>query len=52
MPIVVDARPKAEFDAWLKSTAAEQKQAAPAQATAAPAAPAPASAAATMPGAG
>ena len=28
MPIVVDARPKAEFAAWLKATAAEQKQAA------------------------
>ena len=28
MPIVVDARPKAEFAAWLKATAAGQKQAA------------------------
>jgi cytochrome c oxidase subunit 2 len=28
MPIVVDVRSKADFDAWLKSTAAEQKQAA------------------------
>ncbi|HET7756673.1 MAG TPA: cytochrome c oxidase subunit II [Steroidobacteraceae bacterium] len=57
MPIVVDARPRADFDAWLKSTAAEQKQAAAAQASAAgaPAAPAPAptaTAAATTPGAG
>ena len=34
MPIVVDVRSKADFDAWLKSTAAEEKQAA------APAAPA------------
>ena len=32
MPIVVDARSKADFQAWLKDTAAEQKQAAaPAQ---------------------
>jgi cytochrome c oxidase subunit II len=37
MPIVVDARPKAEFEAWLKAKAAEQKQAAaPAAAPAAP----------------
>ena len=28
MPIVVDARPREEFEKWLKSTAAEQKQAA------------------------
>jgi hypothetical protein len=28
MPIVVDARSKADFEAWLKQTAAEQKQAA------------------------
>ena len=28
MPIVVDARPREEFQKWLKSTAAEQKQAA------------------------
>ncbi len=28
MPIVVDARSKADFDAWLKAKAAEQKQAA------------------------
>jgi cytochrome c oxidase subunit II len=41
MPIVVDARPKAEFAAWLKAKAAEQKQA-----TATPAAPASATAAA------
>jgi cytochrome c oxidase subunit II len=27
MPIVVDVRSKADFDSWLKSTAAEQKQA-------------------------
>jgi cytochrome c oxidase subunit II len=43
MPIVVDARPKAEFAAWLKAKAAEQKQAAAAPAvapTAPPAAPA------------
>ena len=53
MPIVVDARSKADFAAWLKATAAEQKQAAtpqppPAQATAAPAA-APPAAPATAP---
>ena len=43
MPIVVDVRSKADFDAWLKSTAAEQKQAAaPAPAPASPAATAPA----------
>src|SRR5579859_7542411 len=41
MPIVVDVRSRADFDTWLKSTAAEQKQAA------APAAPAAAPAAAT-----
>jgi cytochrome c oxidase subunit II len=43
MPIVVDARPKAEFAAWLKAKAAEQKQAAaapPAAPTAPPATPA------------
>jgi cytochrome c oxidase subunit II len=58
MPIVVDARPKAEFAAWLKATAAEQKQAAAAPGAAptaaAPATPAvatPAPAAATTPGA-
>jgi cytochrome c oxidase subunit 2 len=39
MPIVVDARSKADFAAWLKAKAAEQKQAA-APAAAAPAAPA------------
>jgi len=41
MPIVVDVRSRADFDTWLKNTAAEQKQAA------APAAPAAAPAAAT-----
>jgi cytochrome c oxidase subunit 2 len=46
MPIVVDARSKADFAAWLKAKAAEQKQAAAprapsAEATAAPAAKAP-----------
>lgn len=48
MPIVVDVRSKADFDTWLKSTAAEQKQAA-----AAPAAPAatPTAAPATAPAA-
>jgi len=46
MPIVVDARSKADFAAWLKAKAAEQKQAAapaaaaPAAGAAAPAAPA------------
>jgi cytochrome c oxidase subunit II len=45
MPIVVDARSKADYAAWLKATAAEQKQAAaakaaPAEGTATPAAPA------------
>jgi cytochrome c oxidase subunit II len=49
MPIVVDARSKADFAAWLKATAAEQKQAAakhaaPEGGSAAPAAPAPAAA--------
>ncbi len=38
MPIVVDVRSKADFDTWLKNTAAEQKQAAAAaQGSAAPA---------------
>ncbi|HXY95608.1 MAG TPA: cytochrome c oxidase subunit II [Steroidobacteraceae bacterium] len=47
MPIVVDVRSKADFDSWLKSTAAGQKQAAaPAAPAAAPSAP-PATAAAT-----
>jgi heme/copper-type cytochrome/quinol oxidase subunit 2 len=46
MPIVVDARPKAEFAAWLKATAAEQKQAAAAPG-AAPTAAAPVTPAAT-----
>jgi cytochrome c oxidase subunit II len=48
MPIVVDARSKADYAAWLKATAAEQKQAAAAKAaegTATPAALAPAAAA-------
>jgi cytochrome c oxidase subunit 2 len=49
MPIVVDARSKADFAAWLKATAAEQKQAAarhaaPEGGSASPAAPAPAAA--------
>jgi cytochrome c oxidase subunit II len=49
MPIVVDARSKADFAAWLKATAAEQKQAAakqpaPEGGSAAPTAPAPAAA--------
>jgi cytochrome c oxidase subunit 2 len=35
MPIVVDVRSKADFSAWLKATAAEQKQAAAANAPAA-----------------
>lgn len=43
MPIVVDVRSKADFDTWLKNTAAEQKQAA----APIPPAAAPASAAAT-----
>jgi cytochrome c oxidase subunit II len=57
MPIVVDARSKADFAAWLKATAAEQKQAAakPAaeagSASAAPAAPAAAPPAAAAPAA-
>ncbi|MGH8306355.1 MAG: cytochrome c oxidase subunit II, partial [Steroidobacteraceae bacterium] len=50
MPIVVDARPQADFEAWLKSTAAaekaaEQQQASPA---ATPAAGAPAGSAASQ----
>ena len=51
MPIVVDVRSKADFDAWLKSTAAEQKQAAAPAATpptATSPGPAPAPAAATV----
>jgi cytochrome c oxidase subunit II len=58
MPIVVDARSKADFAAWLKATAAEQKQAAaksapPEGGSAAAAAPAaaPATAAPAAPGA-
>ena len=39
MPIVVDARSKDDFAAWLKATAAAQKQASAAPATAAPGAP-------------
>jgi cytochrome c oxidase subunit 2 len=47
MPIVVDVRSPAEFDAWLKSTAAQEKEAAaPAAPAAAPAPAAPATAAA------
>jgi cytochrome c oxidase subunit II len=39
MPIVVDVRPKADYERWLKDKAAEQKQAAaPAAAPTAPAA--------------
>jgi cytochrome c oxidase subunit 2 len=47
MPIVVDVRSKADFDAWLKNTAAEQKQAAAPIPPAAPPATAAASAAAS-----
>jgi cytochrome c oxidase subunit II len=36
MPIVVDVRSKADFDTWLKNTAAEEKQAAAPATTAAP----------------
>jgi cytochrome c oxidase subunit II len=43
MPIVVDVRSRADFDAWLKSTAAGQKEAA------APAAPPPATAPSSPP---
>jgi cytochrome c oxidase subunit II len=42
MPIVVDARSKADFALWLKNTAAAQKQAAAAAPGATPVAPAPA----------
>src|SRR6202050_712246 len=38
MPIVVDVRSKADFSAWLKATAAQQKQAAASAPTATPAA--------------
>jgi len=48
MPIVVDVRSKADFGAWLKAKAAEQRQAA---APEAPAAPAPAPAAGNAPAA-
>jgi cytochrome c oxidase subunit 2 len=48
MPIVVDARTKTEFAAWLKAKAAEQKQAAAAPA-AAPTAAAPATPGAAAP---
>jgi cytochrome c oxidase subunit 2 len=52
MPIVVDVRSKADFNAWLKATAAEQRQAAaPAAPTAPAAAPAPAAPAAAPAGA-
>lgn len=47
MPIVVDVRSKADFDRWLKSTAAEQKQAAAPTPPAAPPATAAAGAAAS-----
>jgi cytochrome c oxidase subunit 2 len=49
MPIVVDARPKADFEKWLKAAAAEQREAS----AAAPAAPeaAPAAAPAATPAA-
>jgi cytochrome c oxidase subunit II len=47
MPIVVDVRSKADFDTWLKSTAAEQKQAAASIPPAAPPAAATAAAAAS-----
>ena len=47
MPIVVDVRSKADFDTWLKSTAAEQKQAAAPIPPAAPPAAASAAAAAS-----
>ncbi|HUL48312.1 MAG TPA: cytochrome c oxidase subunit II [Steroidobacteraceae bacterium] len=47
MPIVVDVRSKADFDTWLKSTAAEQKQAAAPIPPAAPPAAATAAAAAS-----
>jgi len=51
MPIVVDVRSQADFDAWLKSTAAGQKPAAaPAAAPPAPAAAAPATAPAAAAG--
>jgi len=37
MPIVVDVRSKADFSAWLKTTAAQQKQAAASAPAATPA---------------
>ena len=49
MPIVVDARSKADFAAWLKEKAAEQKQAAAPAAPAAPEAAASPAAASTAP---
>jgi cytochrome c oxidase subunit 2 len=49
MPIVVDVRSRADFDTWLKNTAAEQKQAAaPAAPAASPIAPAPGAPAAAV----
>jgi cytochrome c oxidase subunit II len=51
MPIVVDVRSRADFDTWLKSTAAEQKQAAAPAAPAASPSAAPASAPASAPAA-
>ena len=47
MPIVVDVRSKADFETWLKNTAAEQKQAAAPVTPAAPPATAAASVAAS-----
>jgi len=47
MPIVVDVRSKADFETWLKNTAAEQKQAAAPAPPAAPPAPAAATVAAS-----
>jgi cytochrome c oxidase subunit 2 len=53
MPIVVDARTKADYQAWLKEKAAQQKQAAaPAAPAAAPTAAEPAAAAPTASAAG
>jgi cytochrome c oxidase subunit 2 len=51
MPIVVDARSKADFAAWLKAKAAEQKQAAAPQAPSAEASAVPATPAAQAPAA-
>jgi cytochrome c oxidase subunit II len=51
MPIVVDVRSKADFAAWLKATAAEQKQAAAQHAAPEGGSPAPAAPAAVTPSA-